>query len=150
PGSSSGQRSPMALAFTDATASPKWARYPSGSSYVSSPPMSIPPSSLAPPTPNTPNEVAHWPPWQSPIAKTCAQSADINVTCPAVSYPEAVANAAMMTFSSPPTTPLDAEQHAQYHAYLKQQQQAIYRDTPPQSAPATQQAFVPPSFATAQ
>jgi hypothetical protein len=106
---------------------------------------------LAPPTPNTPNDVAHWPPWQSPIAKTCAQSGDVNnVTGPAVLYPEAVTNAAMMTFSSPPTTPLDAEQHAQYRAYLEQQQQAIHRDTPPQSAPATQQAFVPSSFATSQ
>ena len=133
-----GQRSPMALAFTDAATSPRWGRYPSGS-YVTCPPVSITASSLAPPTPNTPNDVGHWPPWQSPIAKTCA-----------VSYPEAVANPATVTFSSPPTTPLDHEQHAQYHAYLKQQQQAMFRDTPPQSAPATQQAFVPTSFPTAQ
>lgn len=150
PGSSSGQKSPMTLAFTDAAASPKWARYPSGSSYFSSPPISITASSLAPPTPNTPNDVAHWPPWQSPIAKTCAHSGDVNATGVAVSYPEGMTNPAMMTFSSPPTTPLDPEQHAQYQAYLKQQQQALYRDTPPQSAPATQQAFAPTPFATAQ
>lgn len=151
PGSSSGQRSPMNLAFADAAASPKWGRMSSssyGSTFVTSPGIA---SSIAPPTPNTPSEFNHFPSWQTPGAKVYSTSGEvINVNGVATSYPEGVSGPGMMTFSSPPTTPLDAEQQAQYHSWLHLQQQALFRDTPPQSAPASQQTFAQTSFPPSQ
>lgn len=151
PGSSSGQRSPMNLAFADAAASPKWGRLSSssyGSTFVTSPGIA---SSIAPPTPNTPSEFNHFPSWQTPGAKVYSPSGEVvTVNGVATSYPEGVSGPGIMTFSSPPTTPLDAEQQAQYRAYLQLQNQAMYRDTPPQSAPASQQTFAQTSFPPSQ
>ena len=149
PGSSSGQRSPMTLAFADAAASPKWGRMSSGSygsTFVTSPAISVSAaSSVAPPTPPTPNEYNQFPAWQTPGAKVINAAGEvINVNGVATSYPEngAVVSASGVPFSSPPTTPLDAEQQAQYRSWLAQQHAAhVYRDTPPQSAPASQQSF---------
>lgn len=151
PGSSSGQRSPMNLAFTDAAASPKWGRLSSssyGSTFVTSPGIA---SSIAPPTPNTPSEFNHFPSWQTPGAKVYGPSGEvININGVATCIPEGVSGPGLMTFSSPPTTPLDQDQAAQYRSYLQLQQQTMYRDTPPQSAPASQQTFSQTSLPPAQ
>jgi len=154
PGSSSGQRSPMTLAFADAAASPKWGRMSNGSygsTFVTSPAISVSAaSSIAPPTPPTPGEYNQYPAWQTPGAKVISAAGEVtNVNGVATSYPESGAvSAGGVTFSSPPTTPLDAEQQAQYRSWMAQQHSlAIYRDTPPQSAPASQQSFTT-SFVT--
>jgi hypothetical protein len=138
----SAQRSPMAMSFADAAASPKFARTFSSSSTNTLGQG----GSLAPPTPLTPNEMGRFPYWQSNTVIRNHQP------MPEHSSPESL-NANWSTepqsaglFSStgsPPSTPLDVGQLNQ--ARLNNDQ--LYRDTPPQSAPATQQNFPRAAFA---
>lgn len=138
-GNGSGQRSPMNLTFADAAASPKFARHASYAA-VSSPGQ----TSLAPPTPLTPNDAARFPSWQSHGSIHSHNSHNsIDQSSPngiAVSWTsESPAIFPTHVSSSPPETPLDKDQAVQYQTYLHNM--AMYRDTPPQSAPATQQTF---------
>lgn len=154
PSTASGQRSPLSFTFADA-ASPKFGRHASMQSNVSSPSVSIPTSSLAPPTPNTPNDLGHWPPWQAAPSFTKSYGNNLNPNGGPVSWSgETMGNQLLVNVSSPPDTPsnpsLDSQQQA-HIAYLHNPQ-AIFRDTPPQSAPAMQQTFsqtssMPPSMA---
>jgi hypothetical protein len=143
---SSGQRSPMNFSFAEAAASPKFARHASSTYSVSSPAVSSPPvsataGSLAPPTPSTPGDFARFPSWQSHgVVKTYPSNTNNQV----VSGPWSgapVNNNFYVNVSSPPDTPLDADQLAQYRSHIQARTQAMFHDTPPQSAPATQQSF---------
>ncbi|PSN73228.1 hypothetical protein BS50DRAFT_481880 [Corynespora cassiicola Philippines] len=136
PNPGSAQRSPMTLTFADAAASPKFARSFSSTSVntVSQG------GSLAPPTPMTPNDPARFPYWQS---NTVIRS---HPAMPDHSSPESLnANWSVEPHSagvysntgSPPSTPLDLGQLNQ----ARLANETMYRDTPPQSAPATQQNF---------
>ena len=152
PSAASGQRSPLNFTFAEAAVSPKFVRHASMHSNVSSPTVSITASSLAPPTPSTPNDFAQWPPWQAPVPKVFPSGEPLNPNGVAVSWGgSGMGNPLLVNVSSPPDTPLDADQAAQFRAYMQHQQSMnLYRDTPPQSAPATQQSFsqtsmMPPS-----
>lgn len=133
-----GQRSPMHMNFADSAASPKFARQ--ASTYATASNDGV--QSLAPPTPLTPHEEGRFPSWQSHRSVNSHHNsidhssphgfaASWTTESPALFQPHNV--------SSPPETPLDAAQTAQYNEYLNTQN--IYRDTPPQSAPAFQQSF---------
>lgn len=132
----SAQRSPMTMTFAEAAASPKFARAFSASSTATVSQG----GSLAPPTPQTPNEIGRFPYWQS---NTVIRN---HAPMPDHSSPESL-NANWSTeppsagvFSnaaSPPSTPLDMAQLNQ----VRLANGELYRDTPPQSAPATQQSF---------
>jgi hypothetical protein len=144
----SGQRSPFAASFEQAANSPKFAR--EYVSAVSTPGLAISTGSLAPPTPCTPNDSGHFPSWQSTgVVKTRppipdASSPPDSLGIKWASEPnsaEAFGNAA-----SPPRTPLEPGQLNQ----LKMNNMGLYRDTPPQSAPATQANFPRPMFAPPQ
>lgn len=134
PSHGSGQRSPMHMSFTEAAASPKFAPQASQFATVSSPGQ----INLAPPTPLTPNEGARFPSWQShPSVNTSLDHDSPNGI--AMSWASESPAVFSQHVSSPPETPLDAEQAAAYQTYLHNA--SIYRDTPPQSAPANQQSF---------
>jgi len=149
-GCGSGQRSPMNFNFPqDAAASPKYARHPS----FASPGLPVSSAnSLAPPTPLTPSEFPRqFPPWQSHgTVKQYGKPENINSDASLLGWQHVGTSGAYPNVTSPPTTPLDAEvaMQAQAQAYAQHQgirghvrQQSLYRDTPPQSAPATQQNF---------
>ncbi|OCK78784.1 hypothetical protein K432DRAFT_280264, partial [Lepidopterella palustris CBS 459.81] len=132
PNPGSAQRSPLNFTFDNA-ASPKFARQTGFATTVG------PAGSLAPPTPLTPSEMARFPYWQS---STVIRS---HPPMPEHSSPESLnvswsmepSSAGMYSnAASPPTTPLDLSQIN--NARLNN---SLYRDTPPQSAPATQQCF---------
>jgi hypothetical protein len=138
--SGSAQRSPMTLTFSEAASSPKFSRAFSSSSTATVSQG----GSLAPPTPLTPNEMPRFPYWQNSTVIRSQQP------LPEHSSPESLnANWSVepqsaglhSSAASPPSTPLDLSQ-------LNQARLAndLYRDTPPQSAPATQQTFPRPSF----
>lgn len=133
----SAQRSPMTMTFADAAASPKFARAFSSSSTATVGQG----GSLAPPTPLTPNEMGgRFPSWQNnTVIRTYAPM-------PEHSSPESLnANWSIepqsagiySTGASPPSTPLDLGRLNQ----ARLANDNLYRDTPPQSAPATQQTF---------
>lgn len=135
----SAQRSPLNFTFAEAAASPKFARQASGFATVG------PAGSLAPPTPLTPNEMVRFPYWQS---NTVIRS---HAPMPEHSSPESLNVSWSMEPSSaglysntasPPTTPLDMGQLNQ----ARFSNAPLYRDTPPQSAPATQQCFPRATF----
>jgi hypothetical protein len=132
----SAQRSPMTLTFTDAAASPKFARTFSMSSTSALGPG----GSLAPPTPQTPNETSRFPYWQSntvfrnhPPVPDHSSPESLNVAWASDPQPAG----AFPSGASPPSTPLDLVRLNQ----ARLAHDNLYRDTPPQSAPATQQAF---------
>jgi hypothetical protein len=137
----SAQRSPMTLTFPDAAASPKFARTFSSSSAATLGQG----GSLAPPTPLTPNEMGRFPYWQSnTVIRT-------QPPMPEHSSPESLnANWSVepqsagpySSAASPPSTPLDLGQLNQ----VRLANENLYRDTPPQSAPATQQSFPRTTF----
>jgi hypothetical protein len=147
PLTSSGQRSPMNFSFAEAAASPKFARHASTTYSVSSPAVSSPAvsataGSLAPPTPSTPGDFARFPSWQSHGVVKTYPSNNNNHNAVSESWSGApVSNNFNVNVSSPPDTPLDGDQLAQYRSHLQARTQAMFRDTPPQSAPATQQSF---------
>lgn len=130
----SAQRSPMAQSFSDAAASPKFARAFSSSSTTTIGHG----GSLAPPTPLTPQDFGNcWggaavirphsvmPEHNSPESMHTNWSSDQN------------GNVIAKT-TSPPNASLDLQ--------ARFVNDAMYRDTPPQSAPATQQNFPRTSY----
>ena len=136
PNPGSAQRSPMTLTFADAASSPKFARTFSATSSTTLGQG----GSLAPPTPQTPNETARFPYWQSnTVFRNHAAMPDhsspesLSVNWTTDSQPAGVYSSC----GSPPSTPLDLAQLNQ----ARLAHESLYRDTPPQSAPATQQAF---------
>ncbi|KAF2002809.1 hypothetical protein P154DRAFT_123128 [Amniculicola lignicola CBS 123094] len=140
PNPGSAQRSPMSITFSDAAASPKFARTFSTSSTTTLGQG----GNLAPPTPLTPNEMARFPSWQSNVAhrnpplmpehsSPDSLGAGWSAEPPSAGW---FSNAA-----SPPSTPMGLGQLNQ----ARLANENLYRDTPPQSAPATQQTF-PRSF----
>ncbi|TID21512.1 putative beta-galactosidase A [Venturia nashicola] len=143
--SASGQRSPLNFSFAEAAASPKFARHVSNYSMStdSSGPLSAT-TNLAPPTPSTPSDFARFCNWQSqgPMKMFPSDSNSNGVSI----HEESYNNGLFLNVSSPPGTPLDTDQYAQYHTQMHAQQQAMYRETPPQSAPATQLAFAATSL----
>lgn len=130
----SGQRSPMAMSFSDAAASPKFARTFSSSSTTTIGQG----GSLAPPTPLTPQEFGNY--WQS---STVIRPHSV---MPEHNSPESMhtnwssdqAGNVLAKSNSPPSTSLDLQ--------ARFANDALYRDTPPQSAPATQQSFPRTAF----
>jgi hypothetical protein len=140
PNPGSAQRSPMNMTFSDAASSPKFARAFSMSSTTTVGQG----GSLAPPTPLTPNEMPRFPYWQSnTVIRT-------QPPMPEHSSPESLnthlsvepqSAGLYSSAASPPSTPMDL-------GHLNQARLAseLYRDTPPQSAPATQQSFPRTSY----
>ncbi|KAJ4367366.1 hypothetical protein N0V83_006947 [Neocucurbitaria cava] len=130
----SAQRSPMAATFSDAAASPKFARTFSSSSTTTIGHG----GSLAPPTPLTPQDFGNY--WQS---NTVIRPHSV---MPEHNSPESMhaswsadqAGNVLAKSNSPPFTSLDLQ--------ARFANEAMYRDTPPQSAPATQQSFPRTAF----
>jgi len=130
----SAQRSPMVANFSEAAASPKFARTFSSSSTTT---LGQGAGSLAPPTPLTPQDMGIY--WQN---NTVIRPHSV---MPEHNSPESM-NANWSTESqsagafaksvSPPSTSLDLQQMTQQYG-----NEAMYRDSPPQSAPPTQQNF---------
>jgi hypothetical protein len=128
----SAQPSPMVSSFSEAAASPKFARTFSTSSTTTLGNN----GSLAPPTPLTPQEMGFY--WQP-------QGAARPHGLPEYSSPESLStnwsaepfNASLNIKGSPPTTPLDLQRLNQ----ARLANENMHRDTPPQSAPPTQQSF---------
>jgi hypothetical protein len=137
PSPGSAQRSPMTMTFADAAASPKFAR-----AFTSPNATTVGQGgSLAPPTPLTPHELGRFPYWQ---ANTAIRS---HVPMPEHNSPESLnANWSVepqsaglhSSAASPPSPSLDLSQLNQGRLA----HDGLYRDTPPQSAPATQQSFL--------
>jgi hypothetical protein len=135
----SAQRSPMAISFSEAAASPKFARAFSSSSTTTLGQS----GNLAPPTPLTPQEMGFY--WQSnPAIRN-------HSAMPEQSSPESVNTAwsaepqsagIFAKGASPPSTPLDLQRINQ----ARLANESLYRDSPPQSAPATQQNFPRTSY----
>jgi hypothetical protein len=130
----SAQRSPMAQSFSDAASSPKFARAFSSSSGTTIGHG----GSLAPPTPLTPQDFGNcWggaavirphsvmPEHNSPESMHTNWSSDQNGNV-------------LVKSGSPPSTSMDLQ--------ARFVNDALYRDTPPQSAPATQQSFSRTSY----
>ncbi|KAF1915251.1 hypothetical protein BDU57DRAFT_267033 [Ampelomyces quisqualis] len=135
----SAQRSPMVANFSEAAASPKFARAFSSTSTAT---LGQGAGSLAPPTPLTPQDMGIY--WQN---NTVIRPHSV---MPEHNSPESM-NANWSTESqsagafaksvSPPSTSLDLQQMTQQYG-----NEAIYRDSLPQSAPPTQQNFSQPKY----
>ena len=137
------QRSPLSFTFAESAASPKFTRH-SSFQLVTSPSGN---ESLAPPTPLTPNEMGQFPSWQNAgQPSTQAGTSDFSGAesfNPPSAYSVSVAGS-IPNMSSPPSTPLDAAQLVQYRQQLANG--PVYHNTPPQSAPPTQQSFARPQM----
>jgi hypothetical protein len=133
PSSGSAQRSPMCVTFTEAASSPKFARTFSESSTATA-------GQFAPPTPLTPNEMGRFPYWQgnTSIKPEHSSPESLNVNWSVEPQSAGIYSSG----NSPPSTPLDLSQLNQ----ARLANDNIYRDTPPQSAPATQQGFPNTTF----
>lgn len=119
----------MALSFSEAAASPKFARTFSSSSSVTTVGQG---GSLAPPTPLTPQDFgAGW----SGAAVIRPHSVMTEHNSPESMHANwsTDPNNAAVKNNSPPTMSADLQ--------ARLANDAMYRDTPPQSAPATQQSF---------
>lgn len=130
----SAQRSPMVANFSEAAASPKFARTFSSSSTATMGPG----GSLAPPTPLTPQDMGLY--WQNntvirPHSVMPEHNSPESMNANWSTEPQSAG--AFAKSVSPPTASLELQQmtQAQYG------NEAMYRDSPPQSAPATQQNF---------
>lgn len=129
----SAQPSPLVSSFSEAAASPKFARTFSSSSTTTLGNN----GSLAPPTPLTPQEMGFY--WQQPGSirpngmpeHNSPESLNTNWSAEPFTTGISVKN------GSPPSTPLDLQRLNQ----ARLAHDNIYRDTPPQSAPPTQQNF---------
>jgi hypothetical protein len=129
----SAQRSPMVANFSEAAASPKFARTFSSSSTTTMGQG----GSLAPPTPLTPQDMGLY--WQNNTVirphsvmpeHNSPESMNINWSA------ESQSAGAFAKSVSPPSTSIDLQQMTQ-----QQYSNDMYRDSPPQSAPATQLNF---------
>ncbi|KAJ9626498.1 hypothetical protein H2203_004131 [Taxawa tesnikishii (nom. ined.)] len=142
---SSAQRSPLNFSFAEAANRSPYRRASAFAGMPSS-------ASLAPPTPLSPSEYPRaesqraWPPWQNQ-GHVSRQPSISESESESVSQFLASNNASNNNFgSSPPTTPL-------YPSNLMRSRlgsMVINENTPPQSAPATQQSFSNTSFAQHQ
>ena len=129
----SAQPSPMVSSFSEAAASPKFARTFSSSSVTTLGNN----GSLAPPTPLTPQDMGFY--WQPPGSvrphgmpeHSSPESLNTNWSA------EPFATSLNVKTGSPPSSPLDLQRLNQ----ARLANESIYRDTPPQSAPPTQQSF---------
>ncbi|KAK5733230.1 hypothetical protein LTR17_009836 [Elasticomyces elasticus] len=125
------QRSPLAWSFSDAVNSPKGMRTASAA------------GTLAPPTPCSPNEflpqdhVRAHPGWQSSGHVSRQPSISETDYEPVVQYTQAPL-IHPQTFVSPPHTP---RYHQQGFVQQRVGNNVITENTPPQSAPASQQCF---------
>jgi hypothetical protein len=128
----SAQRSPMVANFSEAAASPKFARTFSTSSAATMGQG----GSLAPPTPLTPQDMGLY--WQNNTVirphsvmpeHNSPESMNINWSA------ESQSAGAFAKSVSPPSTSIDLQQMTQQYG------NDMYRDSPPQSAPPTQQNF---------
>ncbi|KAK0336149.1 hypothetical protein LTR59_002153 [Friedmanniomyces endolithicus] len=127
------QRSPLAWSFSDAVNSPKGMRHvPTNSA-----------GSLAPPTPLSPDEFPRYdqartqPTWQSSGHVSRQPSISETDFEHGMMYAPA-AEAIPQTFTSPPHTP---RYHHQGFVQQRVGNNVITENTPPQSAPASQQSF---------
>lgn len=129
----SAQRSPMVSSFSEAAASPKFARTFSSSSTTTFGNN----GSLAPPTPLTPQDMGfYWQPQGSIRPHGLPEHSSpesLNTNWSA----EPFATSLNVKSGSPPSTPLDLQRLNQ----VRLASENMYRDTPPQSAPPTQQNF---------
>ena len=134
----SAQRSPLAFTFADAMNSPKAFRHMSSQSG----------SNLAPPTPMSPNEFprAQNSAWQTSSHVSRQPSISETDLEHGVPYAQAVP-AQSQTFSSPPHTPM---YHQQGFVQQRVGNHVITENTPPQSAPASQQCFPSNTFSMSQ
>ncbi|KAK4543635.1 hypothetical protein LTR36_005280 [Oleoguttula mirabilis] len=129
----SAQRSPMAWSFTDAMNSPRGLRHVSSQS-----------TNLAPPTPMSPSEfprpqVSSWQTSGHVSRQPSISETDLeySVPCaPSASLPP-------QNFSSPPHTPMYYQQN---FAQQRVAHNVVMENTPPQSAPASQQCFSANAF----
>lgn len=134
----SAQRSPMVSNFSEAAASPKFARQFSSSSTTTL----AGGGSLAPPTPLTPQDMGLY--WQN---NTVIRPHSV---MPEHNSPESMnanwngeqqAGGVFTKSVSPPNASVDLQQMTQQYS-----NEAMYRDSPPQSAPPTQQNFPPQMY----
>ena len=142
PNPGSAQRSPMAVSFADAAASPKFARTFSASSAATMGQG----GSLAPPTPLTPGEMSRFPSWQSNTVIRNHQPMPEHGSPESLNIgnwsTEPQSAGIFSNGASPSSTTLDLAQLNQ----VRLASDNVYRDTPPQSAPATQQTFPRATF----
>ena len=135
PGAS--QRSPLAWSFADALNSPKAMRHASGQSGT---------GSLAPPTPMSPRE---FPRTQAQLFQPqgpASRQPSISETDFEHNVPFAPsASVPVQNSSSPPHTPM---YHQQNFVQQRVGNNVITENTPPQSAPASQQCFPTNTFTT--
>ncbi|KAF1930974.1 uncharacterized protein M421DRAFT_57951 [Didymella exigua CBS 183.55] len=128
----SAQPSPMVSSFSEAAASPKFARTFSSSSATTLGNN----GSLAPPTPLTPQEMGfYWQPqgtMRPHALPEHSSPASLNTNWSAEPFATS-----LNIKGSPPATPLDLQRLNQ----ARLANESLYRDTPPQSAPPTQQSF---------
>ncbi|KAF2131406.1 hypothetical protein P153DRAFT_383517 [Dothidotthia symphoricarpi CBS 119687] len=129
----SAPRSPMAMNFSDVAASPKFSRTFSSSHTT----ILGPGGSLAPPTPQTPQEGI---PWQGntifrhhPVMPEHNSPESMNTNWSAEPQSAGIYSKG----ASPHSTPLNT--HQLNHTHIPNENG--YHDSPPQSAPATQQNF---------
>ena len=128
-----GQRSPLNFTFADAVNSPKFAR--SVSTYSPAGGMPVGNASLAPPTPLSPSEM---PAGRIDFQRQMQQYHQTQAMTRQRSLGDTIDENGYLstnTFSSPPTTPLYGPQFPRNRLGM------LAENTPPQSAPATQQCF---------
>jgi hypothetical protein len=135
----SAQRSPMVANFSEAAASPKFARTFSSSSSATMGQG----GSLAPPTPLTPQDMGLY--WQNntvirPHSVMPEHNSPESMNTNWSAEPQSAGVFAKSV--SPPTTSIELQQMTQ----AQFANDAMYRDSPPQSAPATQQTFPRPVY----
>lgn len=130
----SAQRSPMAMSFSDAAASPKFARTFSTSSATTIGQG----GSLAPPTPLTPQDFGNYWGGAAVIRPHSAMPDHNSPESMHTNWSSDQAGNVIAKSTSPPSSSMDLQSR-----FVND---ALYRDTPPQSAPATQQHFPRTSY----
>jgi hypothetical protein len=125
----SAQRSPMAMSFSEAAASPKFARTFSTSSNTTIGQG----GSLAPPTPLTPQDFGNYWGGAAVIRPHSAMPDHNSPESMHTNWSSDQAGNVIAKTTSPPSSSMDLQSR-----FVND---ALYRDTPPQSAPATQQNF---------
>ncbi|KAI4641622.1 hypothetical protein J4E93_007719 [Alternaria ventricosa] len=130
----SAQRSPMAMSFSDAAASPKFARTFSTSSTTTIGQG----GSLAPPTPLTPQDFGNYWGGAAVIRPHSAMPDHNSPESMHANWSNDQSGNVIAKSTSPPSSSMDLQSRFA--------NDALYRDTPPQSAPATQQHFPRTSY----
>lgn len=141
-GPGSAQRSPMNFSFADAMNSPRLARQVSSASL----------DHLAPPTPLSPSEMSHADSTRPPLTSWQSASGPISRQA-SISETDLEHNISTLpqSFTSPPHTPMYHQlQHQQHQFHSRIGNNVITENTPPQSAPASQQTFPHNTFTAMQ